>query len=897
MSDQNIRILKFLFVQNWKPLDDSGVLTENEQFANTPEILTYIQSEEKPSLILCSLGSKKDLLQIATLLKITKKMSKDSGIKLAVVNFSGSKQFEIALQKLGLLDIVEPTINAKGLKFKLNLWVKNLTASVNKSAFQMKTLKNGESQKTSEKKVVESNSTFLPAMTTPDDMWIHLKEFECKKILGRWLVRLMGPSPYVAQWVEVENKPGVWKFEFREGQRQDFLSGAGNWFFKGEQKPDFNWKENIWYFTGANIDLFYFDDVVLPRLQLKDRQLAICENSEAAVRKEKVIRDSFDKDLVFKKDVERLANLEGKGGPDEMDDEAQMAEGKDGDGSEIDPVTGKLKGKSETSVQEGYLKSKNAKAELIENEAQKNSGKDGKPSAAPQFNNLSGKAKTDQLEQKDLKNKKTESAKDSVDDKFLDRSDKKIEEKLKKSEKPKAQEISEEELADIKKALPEKMKEADKGGSYAGKAETEDRGPGHYQSKNSSQPQSPEAKEAKTREASAAKEYNDLGGKGKTDHLDRPNLQGKSKGEGDIGVDPLALKMKEQEKAKPGFSTMKNIAEQMNDLGGKGKTDHLNHKDLSGKNKGEGDIGTDPLQLKLKEAEAKKGNLGGKSSTDHLDNLGKKGPGSGAHKEGELQDYDNKNHTHETKYKGSLKAEEFEAKEGRKNQYREDEKDGYMGGDHNTDRLAKNYGTKEDSAVGTDKIDRSALGAKLKNALDAEKARSPHLEKDAPAKEASGRDIDVDLSFEEVAPENVLPFKKPEFDSAVLEGLKEALHDPAREAEDMLQNAILKAKIVKGEVSEGCKLDDFFEDTMMFELASETEFKDEVGIDLELDYDGKKVNLKLKGVVTATEKASGTTYLSVQVNEKENPDFSEFMNVYETRQKHITEFLMKVKGL
>lgn len=896
MSDHNVQILKFLFMQNWKPLEDSGVLTSEEKFGNTAELLTYVQSSEKPSLILCSLGSKNDLLQIASLLKITKKMNSETGIKLAVVNFSGSKQFEVALQKLGLLDIVEPTINAKGLKFKLNLWTKNLTASTAKSSFQMKSLKSSEGQKGNEKKVVESNSTFLPAMTTPDDIWIHLKEYECKKILGRWLVRLMGPSPYVAQWVEVENKPGVWKFEFREGQRQDFLAGAGNWFFKGEQKPDFNWKENIWYFTGDNTDLFYFDEEVLPRLQLKNRQLAICENSQAAVQKEKVIRDSFDKDLVFKKDVERLANLEGKGGPEEISSEAKTAEGGKGE-SNADEIKGRLKGKSETSTQEGYLKSKEGKSELIENEAQKNSSKEGKPTEAAKFNNLSGKGKTDQIEQSDLKNKKTESSSKTEADKFLDRSDKKIEEAIKKNEKPKPQAIDEKDLAQIKKALPEKEREGDKGGSYAGKSETENRRAGHYQSKNSTNSQAPEAKEAKPREASAAKEYNDLGGKGKTDHLDRPNLQGKSKSEGDIGVDPLALKMKEQEKAKPGFSSMKNVAEELSDLDGKGKTDHLKHKDLSGKNKGEGDIGTDPLQMKLNEAEAKKGNLGGKSSTDHYDHSGKKGASSGGPKEGELQDYDNKNHTHETKYKGRLEAEKFDAKEGRKNQYREDEQDGYMGGDHNTDRLAKNYGTKEDSAVGTEKIDRSALGARLKKALEDEKARSPHLAKEQERKEKSTSGLDDDLTFDEPLENNVLPFQKPEFDSAALKELKDALHNPEAEAADLLQTAILKAKVTKGDISEGCKLDDFFDDTMMFEFSSETSFSDEVGVDLELDYDGKSIHLKLSGVVTASESHSGSTYLSVQVNEKESPELADFLNVYETRQRHITNFLMKVKGL
>jgi hypothetical protein len=898
MSEQNIQILKFLFVQDWQTLNDATSAPIGENFASAAEILNHFQGGQKPSLVLCSLGSKKDLLQIATLIKISKKLSGESAIKLAVVNYSGNKQFEIALQKLGLLDIIEPSINAKGLKFKLNLWMRNLTVSSTKSNLQVKSIKPSEQQKGSEKKVVETNSTFLPAMTTPDDLWIHLKDFECKKILGRWLVRLMGPSPYVAQWSEVENKPGVWKFEFREGQRSEYLSGSGNWFFKGEQKPDFNWKENIWYFTGDTIDLFYFDEEVLPRLQLKNRQLAICENSNAALNKEQVIRNSFDKDLVFKKDVERLSNLEGKGGPDDLNGDAQLAEGGKGEASNSDEIQGKLKGKSQTSTQEGYLKSKEGGSEVIENEAQKDSPKERSSLKDPNFHNLQGKGKTDQLHSSDLKSKKSDANVKSIDDKFLEKSDSKLEESLKKTQKHGPQPMGEKELSEFKKALPEKIMEGDKGGSYSGKSGAEESKSGAYKSKeSSSSAQSPEAKEGRNLKETAAQEYNDLNGKGKTDRLDRPNLHGKSKSDGDIGVDPLSMKLKEQEKAKPGFSSMKNVAEDLRDLNGKGKTDHLQHKDLSGKNKSEGDIGSDPLQMKLNEAEARKGNLGGKSSTDHLDHHGKKGPSSGGPKEGELQDYDNKNHKHETKYKGRLEAEKFDAKEGRKNQYREGEQDGFMGGGHGTEHLAKNYGTKEDSEVGTEKLDRSALGAKIKKSQEQEKGRSPHLNKEGPKKGKSSSGEDLDLNFEEVTDEKILPFKKPEFDSAALKDLKDSLHDPATEAADLLQTAILKAKIFKGDVSEGCKLDDFFEDTLMFELSGQSEFIDDVGVDLEIDYNGKKVNLKLKGVVTASDTFSGSTYLSVHVDEKENPDFSEFLNVYETRQKHITDFLMKVKGL
>lgn len=317
-----IPVIKFLFTGEFRVLNEtlnpqSGYTVE--EFSAVNDLATYL-STEPAGLVIASLKDKNDLVQIATLLKTIKKVAKDTTLKIVVVNFSGDKQFEKATAKLGIQDVVEPAINGKALKFKLDFWMKSLNAQVknNPNANSQKNVKTPEAAKANEKKVADTSTpVWLEPLELEDDIWLLKNDADCKKVLSKWLIRLLGPSPYVGQWKDVQ--ANIWRFEIKENEKDMYVPGAGHWYFHGDAKPDFVWKENIWLISGDSFDLFYKDGPqVFSRLKCKDKSLSICKNSLFAKTKEQIIIESFDKELVFRKEAQSINDLEGKGKTDTL---------------------------------------------------------------------------------------------------------------------------------------------------------------------------------------------------------------------------------------------------------------------------------------------------------------------------------------------------------------------------------------------------------------------------------------------------------------------------------------------------------------------------------------------------------------------------------------------------
>lgn len=301
MSSSNIPIVKFLMRVELPVLTDtlhskSGY--ESEQITSASDLTTYL-STVPAALIIASLTDKEDLIEIATFMKLAKKTAKTSVFKIAVLDFSRDSSLGKAINKLGIQDLIEPSISSKGLKFKIDYWMKSL-------------------------KVQAKN---LPQATTPvwaqpleleDDIWILRNDNDCKKVLSKWLVRLLGPGPSAGQWTEL--KANLWRFDFKDEEKEMYVGNQGAWFFYGENKPEFVWKENSWIMSGENFELYFKkEEQSFSRLLCKNRNLTICKNSLFAKTKESLILESFNKELVFKQETQKLQDLEGKNSTDHLD--------------------------------------------------------------------------------------------------------------------------------------------------------------------------------------------------------------------------------------------------------------------------------------------------------------------------------------------------------------------------------------------------------------------------------------------------------------------------------------------------------------------------------------------------------------------------------------------------
>ncbi|MFP5459515.1 MAG: hypothetical protein ACLGG7_12335 [Bacteriovoracia bacterium] len=270
MSD--IAVVKFLFRKDWSPLEE--VIDKfSKEFGDIYDVgddkdIIQVVSTSPATLVFACITDKDDLTKVLGFLKLQRRYVKEGNVKFSVINFLNNKQVEMALLKLGCQEVIDPGLKAKALKFKMDFWKKSLSVGSNKilegskvQSLKDKIAADKKSAAEDDKKAAQVKPiTWTDALKVVDDMWLTKNPNDVKKILNRWMVKLMGPSPFVAQWMEVKGERNVWEFVFKDGIRENFHMADGTWFFSGDQKPEFIWKDNVWLITGQKFQLFYQDD-------------------------------------------------------------------------------------------------------------------------------------------------------------------------------------------------------------------------------------------------------------------------------------------------------------------------------------------------------------------------------------------------------------------------------------------------------------------------------------------------------------------------------------------------------------------------------------------------------------------------------------------------------------
>jgi len=331
--NQSLSISTFLFQTDWEILQEANEQRpsfEIEKFSSVVELLTYM-TVQPASLIMTSIQTREDILKLAELIKKSK-AQKLQGFKFVAINFSFKREYEVALGKLGIQDVVTPPISVKALRHKIDLWMKNLEAKLPKSE-EKKSVSKGKQDKSNEGRSLQSfeKVKWISPLTLEDDIWIIKNKNDVKQLLGKWLLKIMGPGPFAGQWELVKGKKKIWKFNLNEESQEFYIGGKGTWYFEGDQRPEFLWKDNLWFFIGKSVSLFYQNETeVVYRFKVDNGNLLIPENSIQARTKEQIIVDSFDQEVRLRKeknsgefeqsfDEDRfLKNLEGKGQTDEL---------------------------------------------------------------------------------------------------------------------------------------------------------------------------------------------------------------------------------------------------------------------------------------------------------------------------------------------------------------------------------------------------------------------------------------------------------------------------------------------------------------------------------------------------------------------------------------------------
>jgi hypothetical protein len=833
-----IPIIKFLFRDEFKVLNEALNLTTGyavEEFPTANDLSTYL-STEPAALVIASLRDKNDLIQIATFVKLAKKVAKDTMVKTVVINFSGDRTFDKAIAKLGIQDLIEININTKALKFKLDFWMKSLNAQIKNSpnANAQKTVKTLDQSKGQDKKANDSQTpNWVEALDLEDDIWILKAESDVKKVLSKWLIRLLGPSPYIGQWNEV--KGGIWRFEIKESEKDLYCPNPGAWFLHGDQRPDFVWKENIWMITGDSFDLYFKDgDKVYTRLKLRDKVLTAAKNSLFAKTKEPMIIESFDKELVFKREAQKLEDLEGKSKTDQINGDPLSGKNKP-----ADKLSGNLSGKVEAEAainQENHSQktstSKESKFWGGKNSTEATEGDFSGPKVdGPRAGEDLSRDRKDNDHQKYYKNHNEAEKYDAVPEKERNKANGPEKQAGNLSGKSSTDEVPKH--YDNSKKEKEEVAAKAQEDEYSGKSNT-DKLKSHLGGK--------EKPEEKTKEAS------DLDGKSSTDKIDSHYGGVKNK-----QPSPEEKERERKEKEEKIFKERLQTAE-------KNKADHAERerkikeereqtKAQNYKQREEKEIAaTKKAQVEEKEAAATR-----KTQVEEK-----------AQAETRKNQVEAKNDAETKKNQVDDKAAAKSKTAVEKNW--EGDEDYEMSGQSETEKLSAHYKSKKQ-----------------------EKAESKAPEKEeAVASDSAKKKTEREMAV--ASDKNVLPFGKKED--------KKPLTEEEKTLEDITRDAKVISVLTQNGKQSNCNLDDYFDETIVFSTDSQNiQSSAKVFLDLLFKFE-KDTKIKMEGnVLSVEDDGEGNNFVTVQVSKESAVALGSFMKLYEVRQQNVNEFLKKVKGL
>ncbi len=890
-----ISIVQFLFKTDWKILSDSlnalsGI--ESKKIDSSHELLK-VMSNDQNCLIIANISSRDDLIQLATFMKMSKMSARSNITKIVVVNSTDNKHYEKAISKLANVEILESTVNVRALSFKMNFWMKAMRGQARKL------LQDGQkADQAVEAAATEAKSlNSLSALECESDFWILARESDCKKIISRWMVKLMGPGPYVGNWNEVPDKANTWIFHIKKSFRETLVAGDGHWFYRGDQKPEFNWSENKWMFTGEDIELFFQDTKVHSRLKISNKVLSLAANSLFAKSKESIILDSFSKDLVFKHEAELI-----KDKTIDLDNEGDLG--------------GHLQGKvKDQEVAGERLDAKSKNAESIKPSEEKH--KKAKETAGS-FENLRGKIKSD-----------TNTAANG---------EKREDEVLKKSH-TEGLEQSREKLK-IEPVLEDKKTPESK---HAHSVDSLENLKGIFHNEEALEDQDARASYKKTNPSIPFEKLKGkLNSTPKTQDLDNHETSAEVRGDNpSLGVrknrTPDAPVTENRKTHSQNNEQMRsNWAGKLKQKGNEAdkKESHRQHNEqiesmwggeIESSNKKEKSEKKNQASVQINEKEDS-GLKGKNDKTDHLkSHWGSKlqsdgaisesdsatGPGNEHLPAGTKLDQKKTDHEHETYYRGRHLNKQYAADDTNKNQYRS-EIEVNDEGRSTTDHLSSHYGTKksasenqnEDSVSqkGLTEIDRlkSHMVGLKKDSSQSEKLNThSEINKKIPARKSTNNDVNLDdlLDIEDEIEaaldlpeyeqlENVLPFAKtiPEDDAAIAK---------------LTESGVIHSFLVQAEHRYKCFLNDYFENNAIFVCEGEgLKNSENVLLDISLKYNGKTSLVNCEGrVMSIDQNGDGGFFVTVEVSTENSQLFDNLLTHLQSRQEDIDVFIKMVKGL
>ncbi len=252
-----------------------GTVYQSTGLATAADAIAHLEGLEA-CLVIVSVSSREDLAQLAEVHRVIADPKRGKCVKFLVVPRMGGA-FDKAMLKLGITDFIEVSSSPKGLRSKLDFWLKSLRAQVLARGLET-SLGPGprEVQGPSHGEVI-----WEPGISFPEDIWTIGDAGDVKRVQNSWCVRLKGPAAEAADWIDAGLK-GQWKLSSTRPEAAE-LPPRGAWFFWGSQKPVFLVEERVWVFRSEEMTLGYVigGEVQFSRFRTMSPSIYVHHNSPA----------------------------------------------------------------------------------------------------------------------------------------------------------------------------------------------------------------------------------------------------------------------------------------------------------------------------------------------------------------------------------------------------------------------------------------------------------------------------------------------------------------------------------------------------------------------------------------------------------------------------------------
>lgn len=200
-------------------------------------------------VLLANCLTQEDVADLYDALPTFKTRATDGTLRILVLNSARHPKLPELLRSRCMVEVLELPLTLKNIQYK----IKNSVISVHQNYLKKSQEKDS--------KPIGSEVLWQPSVEFDFDFWWIASEKQIRRIVGVWLVDLVGPGPSAGSWEEVPRSTrGAekgWMWRPRWLADEAFQTAMGHWIFFGNQ-PEFSNEKGAWSFVSKSPMLGYF---------------------------------------------------------------------------------------------------------------------------------------------------------------------------------------------------------------------------------------------------------------------------------------------------------------------------------------------------------------------------------------------------------------------------------------------------------------------------------------------------------------------------------------------------------------------------------------------------------------------------------------------------------------